>query len=207
MQQKSDNKVPRVKSRSRLEINKIAMGFIYEIDKEALSKPKKIDLQEILDFGYIRRNYGFALSIEDLPTGIEGYTDFLNKKLALSTRTYEGILNKDPRAIFTGFHEVSHVLLHRGQLKNRTIEEANKDRFYRSDLKPFEDPEWQADECSAAIQIPLNTVLPLIKSGATAEDLMKIFGVSRTCAEVRVANILKLVKFNPKLDESRGLFF
>lgn len=207
MQHRSDNKVPRVKSRSRIEINKIATDFVYGIDKEALIKPKRIELIPILEYGYIRKTFGFSFGVEDLSQGMEGYTDFSKKMLVLSEFTYDAIQKNLPRAIFTGFHEISHVILHRGQLQNRTVEEVNKERFFRSDLKAYEDPEWQADECAAAIQIPLQTAVPLLKSGATEIDFMKIYGVSRKCAEVRIAKLTKLVKENPRLVENQGLFF
>lgn len=81
---------------------------------------------------------------------------------------------KQCRAIFTLAHELGHFILTvaLGVQLSRVSDEAA--------IKPFEDPEWQADTFASEFLMPFDQCI-----GKTSEEISVLFNVSMSCAETR----------------------
>ena len=67
-------------------------------------------------------------------------------------------------------------------------------RQERTELKPYEDPEWQANNLASALLMPKPALAALKKKlgrSLTAHDLMGAFTVSYAAAQARLSNIQK----------------
>jgi len=177
--------VCKVKPLSNSEIEKKSENFIRAFRQELLMKPKEFPIMDLLEKGFLRDKYGFEFAIEDLSPGIEGYTDFQNRKLVLSSKTYEGLERGEPRANFTACHEVGHVVLHTGSILTRLEEFGHIVKLDRKLIRPYEDPECQANKFSAAIQMPFNHIKRIISKGGSSDSIQYLFNVSASTASYR----------------------
>ena len=89
---------------------------------------------------------------------------------------YEGFLADQPRDRFTVAHEVGHLLLHNDVSLARSMKKP-------SELKPYENSEWQANTFAGALLIPTPTAQRLRNEWEVAEAC----GVSFDAARVRLA--------------------
>lgn len=89
----------------------------------------------------------------------------------LTESTYSKASSNDPRTRFTIFHELGHLLLGHSKVLHR----ANL-----QDIKPYQDSEWQADQFSAEMIMPLDLILSMKLS--TAKEIQECFGVSEPAA-------------------------
>jgi len=90
---------------------------------------------------------------------------------------YEGAVRDQPRHRFTVAHEAGHALMHIGTL-NRMPSSNRK-------APAFRDPEWQANRFAAALLMPRH----LVRRCRSAEEIMRRFGVSKECAELRIKTL------------------
>lgn len=89
---------------------------------------------------------------------------------------YEQALAGNGRARFTFCHELGHLILHQGQdLQLARSSTPGSWGFH-------EDSEWQADAFAAELMMPVEMVGTLCRS---VDDIMRIFGVSRSAATFR----------------------
>ncbi|PZT06150.1 hypothetical protein A7X87_08395 [Stenotrophomonas maltophilia] len=89
---------------------------------------------------------------------------------------YEGFLADQPRDRFTVAHELGHLLMHNGVSLARNMKKP-------SELKPYENSEWQANTFAGALLIPTATAQRLRDEWEVAEAC----GVSFDAARVRLA--------------------
>lgn len=95
--------------------------------------------------------------------------------------TYEAAVDGDPRARFTIAHEVGHLLL-ADEVPDGHASYARRDR--NIPLRPFEDPEWQANEFAAELLAPCRLV-----AGMNAQGIKDDFGVSLEVARIQLGKI------------------
>lgn len=189
-------KVYPVSPKSKAELEILGEQILMEFDPQMLMTPKALCVESLIDC-YMSRKFGWDLDIrEDLPGGILGLSDPKNKTVGLPEETYSGIINGEGRPRFTGCHEFSHVVLHKDQMQFRMITlDPYADKMYRterSNLKSYNDPEWQADYLAGVLLMPKRMVLQLMRqySGENLISAMaSIFKVSRQAAEVRIRKI------------------
>lgn len=93
----------------------------------------------------------------------------------LTELTYEKACSNDPRTRFTIFHELGHLILGH----SRELHRGNVPK----DIKPYVDSEWQADQFSAEMTMPLNVILEL--KLFDSELIRRQFGVSEPAARRR----------------------
>lgn len=88
-------------------------------------------------------------------------------------------------------NEAYHGLQHRHQIKNLLIDTGKLVLYRRSQLVPTEDPEWQANVFASCILMPTRTVQMVANEahGKLIEDMMWLFGVSKTAAKVRLSQL------------------
>lgn len=114
--------------------------------------------------------------VEDSELGDEEARTYPNDKhIVISNSVYEAAADGEGRARFTIAHELGHLDLHKNQ----------KPMFSRGDHKIFEDSEWQADTFASEFLMDSR----LIKPNHTIEDVMRLFGVSRTAAGLKLKKL------------------
>jgi IrrE N-terminal-like domain len=103
-----------------------------------------------------------------------------NATILLSEATYHKACQNDPRTKFTIFHELGHLVLGHNKLLHR------KDL---TDIKCYVDSEWQADQFSAEITMPLHVIND--KNLKNARLIEIEFGVSAQAAARRISQLTK----------------
>ncbi|TGM35682.1 ImmA/IrrE family metallo-endopeptidase [Leptospira levettii] len=177
-----NEKVIAVSSRSNEQIRLESERVLRNLMPKALEKPIRFPIAEILEFK-LKKEYGFDLAVEELPEGVEGYTEMKGRLLVLSESTYCD--NDDPRNRFTQAHEFGHVVLHSREITHRLTENLNAIKTYRKDIPPYKDPECQANTFASCILMPEKPFLDLMIENCSTNDIAAIFGVSYTAAKIR----------------------
>jgi hypothetical protein len=195
------NESPRVQGMSRNAIEKRANSLLegyFEDDPRNRGWPLDvIQLAEFLD-----DNGVFELAVEPLAGTKEGEYRPVENQLVLTESTYKEAYRGFVRPRFTVVHEIGHAILDGKQLRVIHSLGLTVSRHSRTDLRPFEDPEWQADAFAAAALMPSELVIRLISSfsqdrtlKAEAEAVAAIkekFNVSQPAAKRRLSDLRKL---------------
>ena len=105
-----------------------------------------------------------------------GLTDIKKKTITIREDVYENAYNGNGRDLFTIAHEVGHVLLHSEQ-NIQQLARTNKET-----IKPYENPEWQADTFAAELLMPAS----MITEDDTVFTVARRFGVSYSAARIRL---------------------
>lgn len=188
--------VPAVSGMSTKQIDELAKRFLRKHSLHCLQEPQRIDCIEIWEsLGDEDSPYeGLDPMVEVLPQGVEGRT-WPDGRIILDEATYEAAIVGDGRARFTVMHEVMHGIHHmpqirrmRGALQNEKSILLNR----RGDLKPYLDPEWQANAFASASLMPAAMVLIVaggLQRSAAIDNISDVFGVSRPAAEYRLNTI------------------
>lgn len=117
-------------------------------------------------------------SLQMLP-GVEAMCIPETATIVLTAQTYRAARRNDARTRFTIFHELGHFVLNHSKALQRN----------NFDAKPYLDSEWQADQFSAEITMPLSVIIQ--NKIFTAEEIAKQFGVSPPAAQTRLNHLLK----------------
>lgn len=96
----------------------------------------------------------------------------------LRADVYQGVLEEQGRDRFTLAHELGHLLLHNGIGMARSMK-------MPSELKPYENSEWQANTFAGALLIPVAVAQRL----RSEFELADACGVSFDAARVRLAGL------------------
>lgn len=96
-----------------------------------------------------------------------------SNKILIRESVYDGAYDDNPRDLFTIAHEIGHMFLHREDsisfARGKTI-----------NIKPYENPEWQANTFAGELLAPVH----LIK-GLRIEEISEKCKVSRQVAEIQ----------------------
>lgn len=101
------------------------------------------------------------------------------KVLKIRQDVYERAIQGVPRDIFTIAHEIGHAILH------DDIEEIALARN-DEEIKPFENPEWQANTFAGELIAPSDTV-----NGLKIDEIARIYRCSLQVAEIQLKNCFK----------------
>lgn len=146
------------------------------------------------------QGYSFETGVFDSATSIEGRTEFLPAKqaieVALSEKTYRGLLASDGRARFSLAHELGHAYLHHLELVKlaRLPDQSRALLRAAPKLHPvYRDTEWQADAFAGAFLMPAGVLNILDKTpgGLRLSHLERKFGVSTAAASRRLKTYSK----------------
>lgn len=99
----------------------------------------------------------------------------------LTEETYKKACLNDARTRFTIFHELGHLLLGHSKELHRANLPTN--------IKPYQDSEWQADQFAAEMVMPINIIYELKLFGV--DEIKKQFGVSELAARKRYEQLVK----------------
>lgn len=125
----------------------------------------------------IDENFNFIVCTEDEMKSNYG-TTYLNKNtICIREDVYYRACDGNSRDLFTIAHELGHLFLH----SNQNVELARSS----SDLKLYEDAEWQANTFAAELLMPAK----LITECDTHFTLMNRFGVSYEAADIRLKKL------------------
>lgn len=194
-------KVPPVPGLSRKKIEAKAVSLLREFQPEALRGECPVDIEQIFEF-YIPEHCGIDTGYTDLSflgSGVLGYTD-ASKKISYVDKTLI-----DPKDIVTERrcratvgHETGHCIYHVSIL-NFFKSSLSKDdstglyRAERTEIKAYQDPEWQAWEFARAILMPSHLICNYHERNYSIRDMAESFDLNPAFVEVR----LKTLKIEP----------
>lgn len=181
--------IPKVRGRSGMNIEAAAGLLLNQFSPGSLQSIEPIDVIALFE-GSALRSMGFEYGVENLPHGMDGKTDFAERRCIVSADTYDGA-ERDGRSRFTMGHEIGHVCLHRKEMIGILEEQRRPSTFYRKDIPAYLDPEWQANRFAGALLMPLHHMIRLLADGADEHAIMNLFKVSFTAAEIRIREVKK----------------
>lgn len=126
-------------------------------------------------------HFGITYDIVDdtyLPRGVEASCIPEDRIIYITTSTYRAACRNDERTRFTIFHELGHLLLAHSRTYHRDT---------TAEFPIFENSEWQADQFSAEILMPLDVIKA--KGLITPWQLQDEFGVSFQAANYRLSKL------------------
>lgn len=116
--------------------------------------------------------------LEDREMGAaEGMNCLGFPKIILPQSVYDAACQNEGRARFTVAHEFGHLILHP---KHRLSLSRSA-----SEVKPYRNPEWQANQFAAGILMPE----VLVRKYSSVVEIVDAFGVSTQAAELRMKNL------------------
>jgi hypothetical protein len=176
---------------SRKEIEWDATFIIQRFQPGLLKKPGRFPVLKLFDA--LSDQYGLDPGVEELSDGVEGMT-FPDGRVLLSEETYRGAHEGLGRPRFTVPHECYHGMKHREQIRRALTDVGELVVCRRQNIKPFLDPEWQANAFAGALLMPEPMVRLLASKQRRIllpDAMADTFGVSQKAAEVRL-NVLKI---------------
>ncbi|MFS4459264.1 ImmA/IrrE family metallo-endopeptidase [Bdellovibrio sp. HCB2-146] len=181
--------VPVVPGLSRKQIEQSALEFLLIVAPECLEAPVPVPVREIFEDRLDVFDYK-ALVGKNIK-GLDGVTNVTKREVTLPSATYKRLENGDCRARFTLAHEFGHMILHGNLALTQDLASADSVMFARrSQLRAFEDPEWQANAFGAAVLMPYPMMRLLYKQGLmSVENVMETFHVSEPAAKLRVTQL------------------
>ena len=184
MMQKRSPSGFKVKGRSRNEIRREALktkdAILTMMHKTSMSDVSAGDLFEQLS------KFGIEYQIiednsEDIKLGVPAA--MIGSNLIIRDSTYAGIVNGNPRDIFTLHHEIGHYILKHERELNRG--QIGKHEFY-------EDSEWQANAFASEILMPIDEIENILNNQPNVDwtDIYYQFPVSVEAAQYRYDKLI-----------------
>lgn len=163
----------------------------------ALSDPQPINIALLFEIELPRLFSSLETSLENLPSGIEGYTEVLENgdaQSAVSLSLYEEAqwdLNTRRRLRSTLGHECGHIICHVPQWRKATLTVRSDQKkgialVNRKDILVFQDPEWQAHALSGALLMPASAVVRALGKRWSQSDLADAFDVHPAFVRARL---------------------
>ncbi len=186
-----------VPGRSKVEIDRSAALFLSEFQPAAIKKPGPVDVESLFEI-VMQEKYGIETGYTDLShlgPGVLGYTDAASKTSYVD-KSLSDADDLPAKRLFrsTVAHEIKHCIKH-VQILNlfRSIcKDKDDDGLYRrekSDIKPYEDPEWQAWVFAGALLMPQRHILDLHRRGSSIEEMAGIFDVNPAFVRSRLKRL------------------
>ena len=171
----------------RRDLERIGIEVLKLISPEALTKPTRVDLAAVVDGALERFGVFFAPAFSDRLEDRAAITiadgdEKSDIDILISHELWSAIRAAGREANMaraTVAHELAHAILHVPSLRksmNRLPEKSGLSRMRRGDLKPFEDPEWQAWALAGCILMPRTTLETL--AGHSLQFVADTYGVS-----------------------------
>ena len=155
--------IQKVKPRKIVDIELEAENLLHMFQPEVMKRVGIFDVEHFFEFE-LQADTQIEPVCDDLPSGIDGYTDSLRMKSFISKDLWEcgADIVQRRRLRSTMAHEIGHCYLH--------VPDARRDRemqqvfgndhaspfelYDPDDLRAFEDPEWQAWRFASALLMP-----------------------------------------------------
>ena len=188
-----------VKPRGTLQIVEAAEDFLNRVAPEHVASGEALDSEALVDVGLQSEGIlVYPASVEELPTveaetraGENGFVEIL-----MRDEFFDAIFEPNSqtnRARSTLAHEIGHAILHTKEVRmgRERPEEMVLRRALRSNLKPFEDSEWQAHAFAGAFLMPRPALQ--VCSNRDCADLAGRFGVSEGFARSHMRRIQRFL--------------
>ena len=185
---------------SREKIENATRKLLRDFCPEALEELIPLDIEKMFEL-YLPKRFNIQTAYEELSGGIHGYTDPNKLKSAVAVNLIE---SNDISTIRFGRstigHEIGHCILHAFQFKRKNLEmkffhddtHSKPLLFRQEDLKPYENPEWQAWEFCKSLFLPKSLCYEAVEKGMQIRDIADKVDLNPAFIEVRLKN-LKLV--------------
>ena len=182
---------------SRRKIESVTEKILKDFCPEALSEMISLDIEKMFEI-YLPKRFGVKTSYQELSAGIHGYTDPTKMTSAIAVNLIE---TDDPATLRFGRsttgHEIGHAVLHANQFRKRKAElrflhdekHSSPILFRQEDLKPYENPEWQAWEFCKSLFLPANIIGEAVKQGLTSRDIADKVNLNPAFIDVRLKNL------------------
>jgi len=140
----------------------------------------RFPLVEVVEHGIPTLWEEFTLHVREASEmgSAHGLTFPEKAEIWLRDDVYQGVLEHQGRDRFTLAHELGHLLLHNGISMARSMKKP-------SELKPYENSEWQANTFAGALLIPVSTAQRL----QSEWEISEACGVSFDAARVRLDSL------------------
>ncbi len=186
-----------VPGRSKAEIENSAISILSEFQDSAIKKPEPVDIEYLFEI-VVPERYGIDTGYCDLSklgNGVLGYTN-AQSKMSYVDKSLSDSDDKITRRLFrsTVAHEIKHCVKH-VQILNlfkSICKDKDDEGLYRrekSQIKPYEDPEWQAWYFAGALLMPNHHILNLTKGGYSIEEMAGIFDVNPAFMRSRIKRL------------------
>lgn len=183
---------------SREAIERRAEAILHEFQPSVLSGKEPFFIEHFVDL-HLENIAHVQPDYRDLPSGIYGLTD--QNEMVIDLSLMESPYSR-PFLRSTMGHEIGHAILHvpvlrrvgRDQVFEQKTKDGEVNLYRRKDLKPYEDPEWQAWRFAAALLMPRNVIAEMCRKGSDISDIVRHFQVNRVFVERRL-NQLNLQTF------------
>jgi Zn-dependent peptidase ImmA (M78 family) len=126
----------------------------------------------------IFKEQGFTYEIvpdHELPVSVQGDTDVANHYMRIKESVYDGAYSENGRDRYSITHEVSHYVL------LSVIGFAFQRNISQRKLKPYEDPEWQAECLAGELLMPHHLI-----QGMSVQEISEKCKVSLTAAATQI---------------------
>lgn len=189
--------VMKAASLSRAKIEFISQKILKDFCPAALSEMIPLDIERMFEI-YVPKRFGITTGYEELSTGIHGYTDPNKMTSAISVNLID---TEDQSTLRFGRsttgHEIGHVVLHANQFRRRKSElrflhdekHSTPVLFRQEDLKPYENPEWQAWEFCKSLFLPANVIKDAMEEGMNSFEIANKVNLNPAFVEVRLKNL------------------
>lgn len=186
----SDFKFPGM---SRETIERKAETLLRQFQPGVLAGDEAFDIERFVDL-HLEDLTGVKPDYLSLPAGVYGLTD--QHRMVIDLKLVDDPLSREFLRS-TMAHEVGHVINHVPILRDRRHEQVFEQKtaggdlnlYRRKDLKPYEDPEWQAWRFAAALLMPRQAISTLVNNGYNLQSLARHFQVNRIFVERRLSQL------------------
>lgn len=179
---------------SGAQIESIATSILRHYQPNVLQGTAAFDIERFVDL-HLENLTGVQPDYKDLPSGIHGITD--QNRMAIQLSLAES--PKSKRFLrSTMAHETGHAILHVPVLKKykktqvfeqKSTKSGTIELYRQKDLKPYEDPEWQAWRFARALMMPELVIRLLIKNGMGIWQIAEHFDINGPFVESRLRDL------------------
>lgn len=194
----TEDRVFTVAPSSKAELELLAKEILLKFDPEISAVVKPLNLKLFAEI-FVEDTFGWSLDVQEkLSNNILGYCDPKSKTFVIPEETYNQ-LDFDGRSRFTTAHECAHVIKHGTQMVNRMVSMSESgDQLHRKsrvEIKPYIDPEWQANYLAGCLLMPRWHVLKIFYENKSIEstilEICRKFLVSKKAAEIRLKYVMQ----------------
>jgi hypothetical protein len=182
---------------SRAKIERLAQKVLTDFCRPATQNLIALDVENLFE-QYLPKRFRIETGYEKMSPNIHGYTQPSKLRSFVSVDLVQATDRATARfARSTIGHESGHAILHAHQFKFKRCEatflhdkeHANDKLFRQEELKPYENPEWQAWEFCKSLLLPERLARQAVDDGLSAQEIAEIIDVNTKFVEVRLANL------------------
>lgn len=189
--------VMRADRMSRADIENASLKVLKDFCPDAAERLLPLDIERLFE-QYLPKRFGVATRYSDLSFGIHGMTD-PEKMLSIVSVSLVEADDAGTRRFgrSTIGHEIGHAVLHAQQFKRKRLEakfyndedHSGQQLFRQSDLRPFENPEWQAWEFCKSLFLPKHLISDAFNNGESVQQIAEKVDLNPKFIEVRLKNL------------------